>query len=433
MFTELSEIQKSILDKAINETYANKGITADSYKKKKPPILSDLYAVLTEMDGKASQMEKPTYRAILNRLYMYTEGVFQFLNKDSKIEFTKDFVCFNIGDMPKQVKPLIMFLILDYVYMKMKQDKQRKLLVIDEAWSLLQHGEEASYIFEIVKTCRKYNMGLLLITQDVSDLVNSKAGTAVLANSSYSLLLRQKPAVIDSVVKKFHLSQMEKEYLLTATQGKGILILDNEHQELEVVASPEEYKIITTNPNETIQEIEVIDDRIDLNIKLDVNKGLYYGSTLNPEEKNYLNNHKYHVGQFMPINKPRQEECWVKANKIESLEHTFLVQNIKQEIQKYTNDVQIFITEKPDIIFKNKKGEEIAIEVETGISFDKRKNKLAEKFQKIKMQYKKNVVIVLTSNVMKGKYAHISSNIPLLLRTDMKAYIDSQFTRRGRT
>lgn len=232
-------------------------------------------------------MEKVTYRALINRLYMYTKGVFSFINKKTSIEFDNNFVCFNIGDMPKQVKPLIMFLILDFVYMKMKETSERKLLVVDEAWSLLSHSEEASYLFEIVKTCRKFNLGLLLITQDVADLVNSKAGHAVLANSSYSLLLRQKPSVIDSVVKTFHLSQMEKEYLLTATQGRGVLILDNEHQELEVVASPKEHQIITTNPDEINQQ-NIKEEKKKPKVKMNLEKVMYYGANLNKEFLKWL-------------------------------------------------------------------------------------------------------------------------------------------------
>ena len=66
-----------------------------------------------------------------------------------------------------------MFLVLDYVYMKMKKDLDRKILLIDEAWSLLSRTEDAGYIFEIVKTCRKYNLGLLLINQEVEGLLTS--------------------------------------------------------------------------------------------------------------------------------------------------------------------------------------------------------------------------------------------------------------------
>lgn len=427
MFGDLSEIQKSILDRAINETYAKKGINAKSQNndKKRPPKLSDLYKRLKIMEKKASAMEKVTYTAILNRLYMYTDGVFGFLNRQSNIQIKNNFVCFNIGNMPKQVKPLVMFLILDFVYMKMKESKEKKILVIDEAWSLLGKAEEASYIFEIVKTCRKYNLGLLLITQDVADLLDSKAGHAVLANSSYSLLLRQKPSVINSVVRTFNLSDMEREYLLCATQGRGILILDNEHQELEVVASPKEHNIITTNPNE-MPKTETVSDynKKDININIDLEKGLYYGSDLDIEQKNYLSNHGYKVGSFVPIGKPRQEECWVKCNELESIAHTFLVQNIKQEILKFTKEVETYITEKPDIIFKNKKGQEVAIEVETGDDFSKHKSRLIEKFQNVKQNYK-NIVIVLTLKDYKRHYENIT-DIPVITRSDIQEFLDKQ-------
>ncbi|MBU1975427.1 MAG: ATP-binding protein [Nanoarchaeota archaeon] len=434
MFGELTEIQKSILDKAISKTYAKKGIHADSYKNKKPPVLGDLYKTLIAMDKQASQMEKITYRALINRLYMYTEGVFGFMNRQSHINFKNNFVCFNIGDMPKQVKPVVMFLILDYVYMKMREDKERKLLVVDEAWSLLGKAEEAGYIFEIVKTCRKFNMGLLLITQDVADLVNSKAGHAVLANSSYSFLLRQKPSVIDSVVRTFNLSGMEKEYLLTATQGKGILILDNEHQELEVVASKKEHKLITTNPNEImIEEKKVEDEREDITIDLDTNKGLYNGKELDLEQKNYLTNKGYQAAYFVPVGKKKQEEFWIKKNDLESLDHTFLVHNIKQELEKYTKHIEIAIVGKPDILFKNKKGQTIALEIETGKSFRKHKKRLETKFVEAKRQYKKGLVIVLTNPEYKRSYKRITTNIPILIRSDIPRLIQACFPIQKKT
>lgn len=431
MFGDLSEIQKAILDKAITETYAKKGITADSFKNKKPPILGDLYKTLNQMDRKASQMEKVTYRALLNRLYMYTEGVFSFLNKQSSIKFKNNFVCFNIGDMPKQVKPLIMFLILDYVYMKMKESKERKLLVIDEAWSLLSRTEEASYIFEIVKTCRKFNMGLLLITQDVADLVNSKAGNAVLSNSSYSLLLRQKPSAIDAVKKTFNLSQMEKDYLLTATQGKGILIMDNEHQELEVVASPKEHELITTNADELLkQSRQYEDERVDVNISLNTDRGLFFGSELTIDQKNYLANHGYKVGNFVPIGKPRQEECWIKANGKESLVHTFLVQNIKRELYKHTRFVQVNIVKDADIVFKDKKKNDFAIEIETGLNYKKSKRQLKTKLNELHNNYGSRILIVLTDKKYLRNYKKTFPKTKIILRKDIQSTLSTLFKRK---
>jgi len=435
MFGDLSDIQRAILDRAVGETYARKGITDKKHLGIEPPILSDLYDVLVSMERNASQMEKVTYRALINRLYMYTEGVFSFLNRQTSINFDNQFVVFNIGDMPKQVQPTIMFLILDYVYMRMKKDKQKKLLVIDEAWSLLGKSEEASYIFEIVKTCRKFNLGLLLITQDVADLVNSKAGGAVLANSAYTFLLRQKPAVIDNVVKKFHLSDMEKEYLLTATQGKGILILDNEHQELEVVASPKEHALITTNPNEIIiQQTKTkpsSEQKTKINIDLDNSKKMFWGKNLSEFDKNYLANNNFVAGNFVPLGQKHQEEFWIKTNKVESPVHTFLVENLREYVGKFTKKVEVYITAKPDIVFKDKQGREIAIEVETGKHFKKHKNRLITKFTEAKNKYK-DIVILLTDTNYTRHYQNLQLNIPIYTRASIDKFIQSKFKTKSK-
>ncbi len=277
--------------------------------------MEDLHQVLTNLERKCASQEKVTYRALLNRLRMYTDkGVFSFLNKETNINFTNNFVCFNIGSMPKQVKPVIMYLVLDYVYMRMKNSLKRKILVIDEAWSLLQTAEESSYIFEIVKTCRKFNLGLLMITQDVADLVNSKAGHAVLANTSYTFLLRQKPAVITNIIKTFNLSNHEKEYLISAEKGQGILILENEHQELQVIASSKEHELITTNPDEINNQNKPQEQpkKPDTNITLDLNKGFYLIEGLTLEEQNFLNNNDYKAGNFHGLKKDQPKLYFVK-------------------------------------------------------------------------------------------------------------------------
>ena len=177
MIGQTSEIQKAVLDRALTSIYNAKGITNDKITwKKEPPLMVDLLQQLKEMSKYATIVEKETYRSLINRIEMYVTGVFSFLNKQTNLNFQNRFVVFNVGDMPSQVKPTVMFLILDYVYMKMKKDIERKILVVDEAWSLLQRTEDEGYIFKIVKTCRKFNLGLLLITQDVADLIKSDAG-----------------------------------------------------------------------------------------------------------------------------------------------------------------------------------------------------------------------------------------------------------------
>jgi hypothetical protein len=429
---DLNELQKSILDKAIDMTYENRGITRDDWDNHEPPVMSELFETLNTLEKHAVQQEKVTYRALMNRMRMYTEkGVFGFLDRQTQINFNNQFVCFNIGNMPKQVKPVIMYLVLDYVFMRMKDNQRRKLLVIDEAWSMLQTAEESSYIFEIVKTCRKYNLGLLMITQDVADLVASKAGHAVLANTSYTFLLRQKPAVIGNIVKTFNLSQAERDFLVSATLGSGILILENEHQELEVIASPEEHKLITTNPDELIRmtekkepkepEVKKESERADL----DLTRLIFPAKGLTILQQNVLNNHEFVMKKGHGLNSG-PHTYYVKQRHPESLEHTLLVGLCLEEIRKYTDKVATYQTRQPDIIFENKIGQKIALEIETGLEFSKHQDRLEQKFEELRRTMPNRCYIVLTDKKVRNRYYRFG--LPVMFREDITKFVTLQFS-----
>jgi conjugal transfer ATP-binding protein TraC len=410
MLGDLSEPQKSFIDQALTEAYEKKGFyMEDKSWNNEPPILGDVLKILEKMEKKAINLEKMTLRSLINRLRLYVTGVFSFLNRHTNIDFNNNFVCFDIGNMPKQVKPAIMFLVLDYVYMKMKTDLQRKLLVIDEAWTLLSRTEEASYIFEIVKTCRKFNMGLFLINQEVEGMLSSQAGRSALANSSYTILLRQKPAVIEGIQKVFHLSNAERTVLLTAGVGEGILIMENEHSELKVVASSEEHKQITTNADELLEEEEFIPKPIIKNkkqIKIDVDKNikLHKSKHLNKSEKEYLGKHRFKEYSFRSVFSNRKEKYFLKPRFNESPQHFFLTYDIANYLKKFTNKVQLFETKKPDIIFEIDK-KKYAVEVETGKVLKKNKKQLLEKVKALNKEYGKNWFFVMTDRNLCSKYS----------------------------
>jgi hypothetical protein len=423
MFPDLNELQKSILDRAVDLTYEENEIDRDSTDGE-TPTMGELYMNLEKLEKHAVPQEKVTYRALMNRLQMYTEkGVFGFLDTQTKINFDNRFVCFNIGAMPKQVKPVMMYLVLDYVYMKMKDNKRRKLLVIDEAWSMLQTAEESSYIFEIVKTCRKYNLGLLMITQDVADLVDSKAGHAVLANTSYTFLLRQKPAVIANVARTFNLSQPEKDFLMSASLGNGILILENEHQEIEVIASSEEHKLITTNPDELTKQEKKENEPKKEKKTVDLSSPVVAKKGLSIHQQNMLNNHGYYLKKFHNLERGPLA-YYVQPQGPESIDHTFLVHIIYEEVKKHTSEVWTYQTRKPDIIFVNKDSRKIALEIETGINMKQHKERMDEKFENVKKVYKDRVWIVLTDIRMSNSYA--KHGIPIMSRTDIKGFLKEQ-------
>jgi hypothetical protein len=429
MFGDLSEIQRAVLDRAVDETYQAKYIDKNSDPDRNPPKISDLYNQLVEMSKKQENMES-TYTALINRLYVYTEkGVFGFLDRQTNINFKNDFVCFNIGFMPKQVKPVVMFLVLDYIYNRMKKDLDRKLLVLDEAWSVLARAEEEGYVFEIVKTCRKFNLGLLMITQDVADLVNSKAGHAALANSSYTFLLKQKPAVISSVGKVFNLSKPEKTFLLTCNVGNGLLILDNEHQELEIKASDAEHEIITTNPDEILEQEKkkskpTLSEKENYDIKLDINRDYYESSTLKIEERQYLLKHGYCIGRFHDFNIPGPiREYFVKERKPEGLLHSFVVSLAFDYIKNKTEKVERKLSVEADIIFEDKQGKKWAVEIETGINYKEHRKRIDEKFVNLKNKYGSRIILLLTDLKKANRYAKYQ--VTTLSRADLPKYIDN--------
>jgi conjugal transfer ATP-binding protein TraC len=407
MLGKMTEPQKSFIDKAISEAYRIKGINDDSSTwKNTPPILEDLLKALKKIEKCANQMERITITSLTNRLEMYVTGVFKFMNQHTNIQFDNRLVCFDIGNLPKQVKPAIMFLVLDYVYMKMKSDLSRKLLLIDESWSLLSRAEDAGYIFEIVKTCRKFNMGLLMINQEVEGLFGSSAGKSVLANSAYTLLMRQKPAVIDQISNTFNLSPSERQHLLTCSIGEGLLIMEDDHSKIKVIASPEEHKVITTNADELLEN--KTKDKVVVNskgrnvvIKIDSSKGIFKYNRLNSDERKYLTDCGYKISKHKSMMSNKFETYMLRPRFNESEGHFFTIYDIKSFLETRGIKVELFATKKPDIVFQHK-GKTFAIEVETGTGIADKK-KFEEKLKILGNYSNWSFVVLMKKHLVKYK------------------------------
>ncbi len=425
MLGDLSDPQRAIIDRALTTTYEERGIYMDKVStwSKKPPILEDLLNVLKKAEKKTSLAERPTIRSLISRLDTYVHGVFSFLNQETNLDLSNQFICFDIGALPKQVKPITMFLVLDYIYTTMKRDLSRKLLVIDEAWSLLRQAHDASYIFEIVKTCRKFNLALFLINQEVEGMLDSDAGKSVLANSAYTLLMRQKPAAINGVKRTFFLSDSEVTHLLTAAPGEGILLMDDEHSEIRIVASKDEHAIITTNADEIsasqeqetnvqrlnrIQEqinnqIRKRSDRPNPEIKITKDENCVKYADLSRLEIEYLKSHNYISYWFTGILSNKKERYMIRQRKSESPQHMLLVHDIASYLRKITNDVHTYQTVKPDIVFKLH-GAEYAIEVETGKMLKFKKQALKDKIESLEKTYPERWFFVVTDKNLTRHY-----------------------------
>ncbi len=238
--------QDSIIDRALIETYAKKDITPDAdLNTVQPPIMQDLQEVLEGMEGSSE---------LVLKLQKYTEGTFSGLfNSPTNVEMKNQLVVYSVRDLEDELRPLAIYAIINYIWNVVRSERKKRILIIDEAWWLMQNEDSARFIFALVKRCRKYYLGVTTITQDVNDFLRSQYGQAIVTNSALQLLLRQSPAAVDNVQKVFMLTDSEKYLLLESGPGEGIFFAGLKHAAIKVVASYTEDQLVTTNPQQLLE------------------------------------------------------------------------------------------------------------------------------------------------------------------------------------
>ena len=245
MLGGLTSEEDSILDEALTQTYAIRDITPQSDPatwQENTPLMSDFEEILENITGAES---------LARRLKKYTKGTFAgFFNQRSNISIDKSFIVFGIRDMEESLKPIALFIVMRYIWNIVRTKVKKRILVVDEAWWLMQTEDGASFLFGLVKRGRKYWLGVTAITQDVEDFMKSPYGKAIITNSSLQLLLKQSPAAIEVLQKTFDLTEQEKALLLEASVGEGLFFAGRKHVYISVKASYTEDQIITTSPGE---------------------------------------------------------------------------------------------------------------------------------------------------------------------------------------
>jgi type IV secretory pathway VirB4 component len=246
MLGSVTPEEDSIIDRALIETYAKKDITADSdLAQVESPLMADFQEVLSGMVGADN---------IVERLKKYTEGTFAGLfNSPTNIELQNQLVTFSVRDLEDELRPIGISMIVSYIWNVVRSSLRKRILVIDEAWWLMQNEDSARFIYALVKRCRKYYLGVTTITQDVNDFLRSPYGQAIVTNSALQLLMKQSPAGIDMVAKTFLLTQGEKYLLLEAAVGEGIFFAGPKHAAIKIVASYTEDQIITSDPRQLLE------------------------------------------------------------------------------------------------------------------------------------------------------------------------------------
>ncbi len=245
----LAPSEEADLDAALIETYARAGITNDPLTHSSiPPTITDLYDTLLHMGGTGPQLAQ--------RLRKYTTGTFAgIFSQQSNIDINNPLVVFNVRDLEDELRPVAMYIVLNFIWNKTKSDQKKRILIVDEAWQLMKYEDSASFLFSLAKRARKYNLGITTITQDVEDFMGSRMGRAIVANASMQILLKQSSSAVDVLSQTFKLTSEEKKRLSQFPVGQGLFFAGQNHVHIQIAASPTETNLITTNPNQ-VQEIQ---------------------------------------------------------------------------------------------------------------------------------------------------------------------------------
>jgi type IV secretory pathway VirB4 component len=242
----LTANEEADLDQALIDTYARVGITSDPLTHQStPPTIMNLYDTLLHMGGSGPNLA--------NRLRKYTTGTFAgIFSQQSNIDINNQMVVFNIRDLEDELRPVAMYIVLSHIWNIVRAEQKKRLLIVDEAWQLMQHEDSANFLFSLAKRARKYYLGLTTVTQDVEDFMSTKMGRAIVGNSSMQLLLKQSVSAIDVLADVFKLTEEEKKRLANFPVGQGLFFAGQNHVHMQIIASKTEESLITTNPGDRV-------------------------------------------------------------------------------------------------------------------------------------------------------------------------------------
>lgn len=243
MLGKLSATEESLIEKALITTYSLKWVTFenDDMEHREIPIMKEFFDVIETMDWAWD---------LAIRLEKYTTWIYAWIfNQRTNVNLKEWLQVFSVRDLGDNLRPIAMYNILNHIWNKVRSENKKRILVIDEAWNIMQHEDSAKFLFWLVKRARKYNLWVTTITQDVEDFIASPQWKPIVTNSSIQILLKQSPASIDAIQNIFKLTEQEKYILLNSAVGQWLFFAWTEHVAIQVLASYYETEIVSTNPN----------------------------------------------------------------------------------------------------------------------------------------------------------------------------------------
>lgn len=225
-YPEITSLQMSLLMEILEELYRTYGITYETDITNKTskdfPIMEDLYNLLIEKVNKSKEHKKELeeIRAVVRELSIGHHG--EIFNGFTSLDLDSSFICLDVYSLQgasEKVKRCQYFNILRYCQDQAFRNREERCYVVcDEAYLLVDRKvpQTIEFLRNFCKRARKYECGLMVITQSLVDFLAPEVrmyGQAFLDNSTYKFFFGVDGKDLEEVVNLYNLNQEEKAIL----------------------------------------------------------------------------------------------------------------------------------------------------------------------------------------------------------------------------
>ncbi|MDD6484020.1 MAG: hypothetical protein PUF72_05535 [Clostridiales bacterium] len=256
--------ETQLLDEALIRTYKSYGITNDNEslianketgEYKEMPILGDLQKEL----GKTGDAGKRLY----NILARYVNGSADSFNMRTNVNLDNKYIVLDVSDLTGELLKVGMFIVLDYVWDKVREDRTtRKAVFLDELWKLIgskSSEEAADFVLEIFKVIRGYGGSAIAATQDLNDffaLDNGSYGKGIINNAKIKFIMQLETEEAARVENTLGLSRVEIQQVTHFQRGEGLLMANSNHVLVDFKSSKNENELITTDREQLAKQAQ---------------------------------------------------------------------------------------------------------------------------------------------------------------------------------
>jgi len=262
----LDALERNLLEVAIRAVYQR--AARDQVAPRERLLCEELrHRAAREAEAGADEVAS-ILRTLAERLASFVdEGSYAYLlDRETTIPADSPLVAFDTRKVPRELSAAVLFVLAEHVTRRIEQLGDRRLravnagvfagrsmLVIDEAWKLVERRATGEWVNEIARRSRHLGLFLVAISQQLSDFAGPY-GKALLRNSTQQLFLRQSPDELAYIQDAVRLSDAEvaaiarlktvkrsysQAYWINGTRGRGTIALR---------VGPTEYGLATSDP-----------------------------------------------------------------------------------------------------------------------------------------------------------------------------------------